>query len=104
MTSDEWQILLNEDPDNELIRFSLGKALLEEKNWKRAAVEFERLVALDPEYALAWAFLARSRLQSGDLKGAREACDKGMPIALKQKHEVPQDEIRAVLDELDSEF
>jgi predicted Zn-dependent protease len=100
----EWQGLLDEEPDNELIRFSLARQLLEEKRFAEAVPHFERLVKDQPDYALAWAFLARARLQAGDREGARAACEQGLPHALAQRHETPEDEIRAVLDELDSEF
>ncbi len=104
MKSDEWKLLLESEADNELVLFSYAKALMDESRWKESAVAFGDLVNLNPDYALAWAFLARTRLQSGDRKGARDACNLGMPIALAQRHEVPADEIRAVLEELESEF
>jgi predicted Zn-dependent protease len=100
----EWNELLASDESNELVRFSLAKALLDEAKFHEALPHLERLVQEDPEYALAWALLARTRLAVGDKAGAREACDQGLPIALKQKHEVPQFEIEAVLSELESEF
>jgi len=104
MNSSDWKALLADEPDNELICFSYAKALLEEKNWAASAEVFQKLVEMKPDYALAWAFLARARLQAGDRIGARAACEAGMPVALKQRHEVPADEINAVLEELDSEF
>ncbi len=104
MSSEKWKHLLFEDPENELVRFSLAKALMDEKKWNEAKVEFEELVKIKKDYALAWAFLARCRLESGDRSGAKTAAEIGLPIARAQKHEVPTDEILAVLEELDSEF
>ena len=104
MTADEWRDILADDPGNELVRFSMAKELTAEKRWTEAASEFAELVARKPDFALAWSFLARARLAAGDRDGARRACAEGMPVALKQRHEVPTDELQAVLDELDSEF
>ncbi len=102
--SSDWRELLAGDPNNELVLFSLAKALFDEKSYAEARDGFLKLTQSYPEYALAWAYLARAEMAVGNREGAREACERGMPIALKQKHETPQMEIQAVLDDLDSEF
>ena len=104
MNSTEWKTLLEDEPDNELLRFSYAKALLDERAYALAASEFRRLVASTPDYVIAWAFLARALLESGDREGARAAARSGLPLALKFNHEVPIEELEAVLEELDSEF
>ncbi len=104
MKSDDWKSLLADEPDNELLRFSYAKALMDERRWSEAAPEFRRLVAEKPDYAIAWGFLARTLLESGDRDGAREACTRGLPVARAFNHEVPIEEIEAVLEELDAEF
>ena len=104
MSSDKWRRLLTDDPSNELVRFSLAKALLDEGRNGEAVGHFDILVKEKPDYALAWAFLARARLMTGDKDGARRACEQGLPVARAQKHEVPTDEILAVLEELESDF
>ena len=104
MNAAEWKALLNDEPDNELLRFSFAKALMDERSFADAAVEFRRLVEDKPDYVIAWAFLARSLLESGDLSAARTAAEHGMPLALKFNHEVPIEELEAILDELNSEF
>ena len=104
MNSSEWRALLEDEPDNELLRFSFAKALLDERAFALAASEFQRLVKATPDYVIAWAFLARALLESGDREGARSAAQTGMPLALKFNHEVPIEELEAVLEELDSEF
>ena len=100
----DWKAILEDEPDNELVRFTYAKALIDESRFQEAEPEFARLVRENPDYALAWAFLARCRLQIGDRDGARQACERGLPVTRAQKHEVPEAEMLAVLDELDSEF
>ncbi len=104
MNSSEWRALLEDEPDNELLRFSFAKALLDERAYALAASEFRRLVAATPDYVIAWAFLARALLESGDRDAAREAVEKGLPLALKFNHDVPIEELESVLEELNSEF
>jgi predicted Zn-dependent protease len=104
LKSTEWKTLLEDEPDNELLRFSYAKALMDERDWKLAAQEFQSLVDSNPDYVIAWAFLARSLLESGDREAARKAAETGMPLARKFNHEVPIEELESVLEELDSEF
>lgn len=104
MDSAAWKELLVDDPENELVHFSYAKALMDEKQWKEAASEFSILTKNNSEYAIAWAFLARCLLRSGDKLGAKSACDLGMPAARKLNHEIPIEELEAVMEELESEF
>ncbi len=104
MNSSEWKTLLDDEPDNELLRFSFAKALMDERAWLEAARHFRTLVEQTPDYVIAWAFLARCLLEAGDREGARAAAETGMPLALKFNHEVPIEELEAVLEELNSEF
>ncbi len=102
--SNKWKAILETDPDDELLLFTYAKALYDEKSWAEAALIFRKLVTQKNDYALAWAFLARSLFESGDRKAAEEACQAGLPVARKQCHEIPLDEIESVLSDLKSEF
>ena len=104
MNSQEWKVLLDDEPDNDLLHFSYAKALMDERVWGPAAIEFQKLVEQKPDYVIAWAFLARSLLEGGDLEGARKAVDTGMPLARAFNHDVPIEELESVLEELDSDF
>ncbi len=101
---ERWKSLYQEDPENELIVFSYAKALYDEKIWNEAVPLFEKLVIDNPEYALAWAFLARSAFEAGDRTRAERACKDGYPVAKKQCHEIPLEEIESVLRDLESDF
>jgi predicted Zn-dependent protease len=102
--SDKWKVLLEEDPNDELLLFTYAKALYDEKKWSSAALVFQKLVTQKPDYALAWAFLARALLESGDRAGAEQACQAGLPVARKQCHEIPLEAIESVLEDLKSDF
>lgn len=100
----EWLAVLEDEPDNELVRFTVAKSYMDLKQWDAAKLHFERLVADNPQYALAWAFLARSLLNLGLKDECRLVCEKAMPVVKAQRHEIPLEEIESVLAELDSEF
>jgi len=104
MKSEDWKALLVDEPDNELLHFSFAKALMDERDWSPAAIEFRKLVEMKPDYVIAWAFLARCLLESGDTEAARAAAETGMPLALKFNHEVPIEELESILEELNSDF
>jgi predicted Zn-dependent protease len=104
VNSDDWKALLEDEPANELLRFSLAKALLDERRWSEAVPHFRILIEDKPDYAIAWGFLARALLEAGDRDGARVACEKGLPVARAFNHDVPIEEIEAVLEELDGDF
>lgn len=104
MKSSEWKALLDDEPDNELIHFSFAKALMDERSWEASASEFEKLIEADPEYVIAYAFLARCYLEAGKEDKARDVAERGLPLAKAFNHDVPIEELESVLEELDSEF
>lgn len=104
MSSQRWRDLLNEEPDNELVRFSLAKALIEEKRFGDALEHLSEIIKVQPDFALAFGMLGRCYLAVGKKDQARQMAEQGLALSLEQKHEVPEMEARAVLEELDSEF
>ena len=104
MGSSDWKTILDEEPDNELVRFTYAKALMDESQWAAAIQQFETLLRQQPDYVIAWAHLARCALNAGDRARARQACDEGYPHARRLNHEAPLAELDAVMQELDSEF
>lgn len=104
MTADEWLELYREDPTNELVCFSAAKSLTDEKRLAEALPLLESAVAAQSDFALAYGMLARTYLNLGLRDKARAAADVGLKLSLAQKHQVPEMEARAVLEELDAEF
>ena len=100
----KWKDLYQEDPENELVLISLAKAYLDAEMYLEASRSYQSLVELQPDFALAWALLARSHLRLGELDKARLTAQEALRLAVHQKHEVPEMEARSVLDELDAEF
>jgi len=103
-SADEWLSVYQDDPSNELVCFTAAKALCDEKRLGEALPLLENVVKMQQDFALAYGMLGRVYLNLGRRDDARVAAEKGLELSLAQKHEVPEMEARAVLDELDSEF
>ena len=61
------------EPEQRAILFYLGLAEVELGHWDLAVGRFERVVELDPRFALGHAFLARSLAEQGRISEARRA-------------------------------
>jgi len=61
------------EPEKQTTLFYLGLVEVEEENWLAAVGKFERVIRVEPGFALGHVFLARSLAESGRLDEAREA-------------------------------
>ena len=73
--------LLARGKDGALLRFGLGNEYLKLGRAELAISHLERAVVLDPKYSAAWKLLGQSRLQSGQIRAAREAWTNGIAVA-----------------------
>ena len=69
----EARTALEFEPKKRTTLFYLGLLEVEEENWLAAVDKFERVVRVEPRFALGHVFLARSLAESGRLDDAREA-------------------------------
>ncbi|WP_267552222.1 tetratricopeptide repeat protein [Rhizobium rhizogenes] len=67
--------------DGPLLRFALGKGLLDANDAKRALPHLREAVRQDPDYAAAWAQLGRCELALGAEAAAIEAWSRGRDAA-----------------------
>jgi tetratricopeptide (TPR) repeat protein len=58
------QTVLSKMPDNPVLRYNLGRALLAKQNWDAARVQFEEAIKLRPDYLLPRITLAQMMLQN----------------------------------------
>ncbi len=68
----EYEAMVREHPDDADARYSLGLARLYEGNWGAAAEQFQRVVALAPDFADAHANLAVVLAKLDQFEQARE--------------------------------
>lgn len=81
MDIDALQRLLERGRDTSLLRFSLGKALLDAGDPVPAVAHLQRCVAQDPHYSAGWKLLGKACLAAGDTGAAALAWQQGIVVA-----------------------
>ena len=94
------RLLVQQYPNNELARFSLGKALFDAG--QTAAAREQLQVALDrkPDWMAVQILLGKCALALGDRASARAAFERARDLAVAQHHEGPLAEMEDLLSEL----
>lgn len=83
MDIDALQRLLERGRDTSLLRFSLGKALLDAGDPAQAVAQLQRCVAQDPHYSAGWKLLGKACLAAGDTDAAARAWQQGIAVAMR---------------------
>lgn len=94
----KYEGLLQQRPDDELILFSLGKALYDAGRVPEAEGHLQRALAAKPDWMVVTMLLAKIALQRDDKAAARALYEKALTFAIDQHHEGPEEEIRAALE------
>ena len=98
--SARWQKLVDQNPDNELARYSLGSAFFEAGRFADAEPHFRRALELKDDWVLAYIFRARCLIKLGRASEAKPLLAKGREHSIRQHHDAPVEEIDALLAEL----
>ena len=96
----KYEGLLKARPNDELLLFSLGKALYDSGRIPEAEKHLRAALAAKPDWMVVTMLLAKIALQKNDEATARALYEKGLELAVAQDHEGPQEEIRAALAKL----
>jgi predicted Zn-dependent protease len=75
------QRMLDAGRDSALLRFSLGKGLLDAGEPVEAAAHLQRCVAQDPAYSAGWKLLGKAWLAADDADAAAWAWQEGIAVA-----------------------
>jgi len=97
---EKYRAMVAEKPENGLLRFSLGKALFDEKQYAEAEEHLRAALATRDDWMIVVMLLGECAIARGDRAEARSLYEKGLALAIKQHHEDPEAECRAKLDEL----
>ncbi|MBI2927773.1 MAG: molecular chaperone DnaJ [Verrucomicrobia bacterium] len=92
--------LVEQFPDNELARFSLGKALFDQNQFTEAKGHFELAASRKPEWMMAHILLGKCELALSNRSAARVAFEHARRLAIEQNHEGPLTEMNQALAEL----
>ena len=94
--------MVQQYPQNELARFSLGKALFDLGEFAEAREHFTVALAQRPDWMVVQILLGKCELQLGNLATAKAALERGLQLAIEQRHEGPQTELEEILSLLNT--
>lgn len=73
--------LLESDPDNALLHFSLGNEYFKSEEFEQAEKHLRQAVKLSPEYSAAWKMLGKSLSAAGQHQEAIDVFHDGIKAA-----------------------
>lgn len=79
--------LLFSGQDNAMLRFGLGSAYFQQKDFHSAVLHLEKAVEHDPDYSAAWKLLGKALVECGQRDRAATAFEKGIACA-EQKGDI----------------
>lgn len=85
-------------PDSEMPRWSLATAYEGVGRHAEAIVEFRELVALKPDYCIAFVHLGGCLIEEERYDEAIAALDEGVRLAVDQGHMAPKQEAEMLLE------
>jgi predicted Zn-dependent protease len=98
--SENFAALVARQPDNELFRFSLAQALVAEHRLVDAVEHFEFCIAKKPDWMMARILLGKLHLELGRRPDAARQLQAALKLAVDQRHEEPERELRDLLRSL----
>ena len=95
------EALLTKYPQNELARFTLGKAYFDKSDFASAKTHLEIALAGKPDWMVVQILIGKCELALGNKPAARTAFARARDLALQQHHEGPLAEMDVALSDLD---
>jgi Flp pilus assembly protein TadD len=95
-----WEGILATQPDNDLARFSLAKALFDSGRMVEARDHFAVALHKKPDWMVVQILLGRCELSLGNTPAARAAFEKALQLAIAQDHDGPRAEMEQLLADL----
>jgi predicted Zn-dependent protease len=89
--------LVAQQPENELFRFSLAQALVDERRFDEAVPHYRFCVARKADWMMPRILLGKLLLELGRKDEARPLLEDALRLAVDQQHEDPERELRALL-------
>lgn len=100
--TDNLEKLLANGNDNAMLRFGLGSAYFNDKEFTKAIPHLESCLAQDPEYTAAYKLLGKALFKTGNKIQSRTAFETGLPLAIKNGDKQTEKEILVFLKKLES--
>lgn len=98
--SAQFAVLVAQQPDNELFRFSLAQALLAEQCPAEAIEHLQFSAGKKTDWMMPRILLGKALVSLGRRAEAKPWLEQALALAIAQTHEDPEKELRAILAEL----
>ena len=95
-----YEKMVEQFPENELARFSLGKALFDAGEFARAEEQFKAALTRKPDWMVVQILIGKCELSRGNKASAKAAFERALQLAIDQNHEGPQMEMEQMIVEL----
>jgi Fe-S cluster biosynthesis and repair protein YggX len=96
----QFRKMAQDDPENELGHFSLGKLLMEAEQFADAAQSFERTVALNDQFSKAFQLLGTCYLKLNQKDKALATLRRGFEVADERGDNIPREEMAKLISEM----
>ncbi len=93
--------LLEQYPQNELARFSLGKSYFDIGEIQKAKEQFELAITKKPDWMVVQILIGKCELALGNKPAAQAAFERAKELAIEQHHEGPLAEMEQMLADLE---
>lgn len=100
MKSQRYRTLLAANPENELFKFSLAQALMEEGNREEAIEWLDACIQEKPDWMMASILKSKCLITLDRKEDAQNELRRALDLAIEQHHEAPEMEVRKLLDSL----
>ncbi len=100
MKTQRFQTLVSKTPNNELFRFSLAQALIEENRHEEALEHLDFCIQKKDDWMMAQILKGKSLLALSRPADAKPVLEHALHLAVEQHHEAPEAEIRKLLESL----
>ncbi len=94
------RLMVAQHPQNELARFSLGKALFDRAEFTEAREQLSLALTRKPDWMVVQILMGKCDLSLGNRPAARAAFERARDLALAQHHEGPLAEMEQLLAEM----
>ena len=99
--TDNLEKMLASGRDDAMLRFGLGSAYFNQKEFDRAVPHLRACIKHDSQYSAAYKLLGKALYKLGDNEEARTILKTGLPIAVEKGDKQTEREVRAFLKKLD---
>jgi Fe-S cluster biosynthesis and repair protein YggX len=96
----QYRKMANDDPENELGHYRLGKELMDDGQCEEAVKSLRRTIELSPQFSKAYQLLGASLSKLGRREDAAQVLREGFAIADERGDNLPRDEIARLLVDL----